>query len=202
MADVLTLTIPLGGRYPSRNQEGRDNHRFGRKSDEYRDLTRAVIEAAKAEMARTGWETAECECLTIITRYMPNHLRADSLNIGSAECNALTAAGVWSDDRLAQPCLFHIRYDDEGPHRVSIVVMKLYEPAHVRIVEKAKPIRKRRAVPDQPASSPDRTEKYVPVGTDERLRYTGGDIPEGYALVGNELVPYAEALAMITKKSA
>jgi Holliday junction resolvase RusA-like endonuclease len=198
VSDVLTLTIPLGARYPSRNHEGKDNQRFGRKSDEYRDLTQAVIEAARAEMMRTGWVQAECECLTIITRYMPNHLRADSLNIGSAECNALTAAGVWSDDRLAQPCTMHIRYDDEGPHRVTIVVMKLYEPANVRIV--AKPKRDKLTKPAESTDSQKRIAspgKYVLSRTPQREKYTGGELPADKALVDGYLVDREEAMAEI-----
>lgn len=194
VADVLTLTIPLGSRYPSRNHEGRDNHRFGRKSEEYRELTQAVIDAAQTEMSRIGWEQAECECLTIITRYMPTHLRADSLNIGSAECNALTSAGVWSDDRLAQPCIMHIRHDDAGPHRVSIVVMKLHEPANIRIVARGMEARQGRDAKRLDAEGTTaRSRRDAP----KKIKYLGGDVPPGKAIIDGYIVDRDEAMAEI-----
>lgn len=202
--DVLTLTIALGTRYPSKNHEGRDGMRTGRKSEEYRKLFEDIKEAAEREMARTGWNMAECECLTIVVRYMPNHLRADALNLAGCEANALTAAGVWTDDRLAQPVTLHIRYDDEGPHRVTIVVMKLYEPANVRIVAKPEKLRKAPKLSETSETIANRSrnsgnlEKPLP----ERVRYMGGPIPKDMALFGDQLISKSEALAMIAKKAS
>ena len=39
MSDVLSLTIALGSRYPSKNQEGADGRRGGKKSAEYKQVS-------------------------------------------------------------------------------------------------------------------------------------------------------------------
>lgn len=126
MTDVLTITVPIQGAYASVNQTGGDSFRGGRKSPAYKALFRAVQQSAEAEMRRTGWTKAECDCFALIVRYVPDRRRADAMNLAKCEWDALTEAGVWNDDELANPCLPMIRPDFGGPHRVSIVVVKLY----------------------------------------------------------------------------
>jgi hypothetical protein len=92
----------------------------------------------------------------------------------------------------------HIRYDDEGPHRVTIVVMKLYEPANVRIV--AKPKRDKLTKPAESTDSQKRIAspgKYVLSRTPQREKYTGGELPADKALVDGYLVDREEAMAEI-----
>lgn len=196
MTDALAFTIVLpDGKYASVNRTTR-GWTDPRKSDIYKAVYDAVLDAAKSEIARTGWAKAECECFATIMRVMPAHWRADAMNLGKPEWDALTEAGVWTDDRLANPCLPWIRYDDEGPHRVTIVVMKLYEPANVRIVEKPKAVRARRENGENGTKStkcPDNETRLTPAAQ----RYTGGDIPPDKALVNGVLVDRADALAQI-----
>lgn len=218
MTDALAFTIDLpDGKYASVNRTTR-GWTDPRKSEIYRYVYGAVLEAAQREIARTGWTKAECECFATIMRVMPAHWRADAMNLGKPEWDALTEAGVWTDDRLANPCLPWIRYDDEGPHRVTIVVMKLYEPANVRIVARAMEARQGRDAKrldgeattarsrrDAPKSGNKITEnpevaKMRNSATPERQRYTGGDIPHDKALIDGYLVPREEALRMISAK--
>jgi len=208
MTDVLSLCIPIPGRYPSVNSLGRDGLRFGRKSEEYRALFKAVKEAAEAEMARTGWITATCECLSVIVRYIGDRRRTDAANLAKCEWDALTAAGVWSDDRLANPCHFAIRRDPNGEHRVSIVVVKLHQSINAEEVmpnatvsklhKRDKPLRRSR-----PDVTPPRVGARRKVTEADLQTWRPGDpIPPGYALFGGKLVATEFVLDLIKQKGA
>lgn len=184
MSDVLAITVEIDGRYPSVNHTGGDGFRGGRKSREYRQLFARVKYAALDEMARTGWTKAECDCFVSIVRYIPDMRRCDAMNLGKTELDALTAAGVWLDDNLANPPMAWIRRDIDGKHRVSIVVVKLYE-SHRLIVQ----------LPSPTLRTP--KEKFEAASAAMRGWRAGDPIPEGYADLNGTLVTREEALAAI-----
>jgi Holliday junction resolvase RusA-like endonuclease len=127
--DILSLSLALGSSYPSVNHTGKDGFRGGRKSDAYKKLFTDVETAARSEIERTGWAIASTECALTVVRYIPDRRRTDASNLAKVECDALTKAGVWIDDRLANPCSLAVRYDPAGPHRIVIIVVKLYYPS-------------------------------------------------------------------------
>ena len=135
--DVLTVRAILGGKkYPSKNQEGADGRRGGRKSPQYIALSELICANATAERLATGWTTASCPCLAVVVLYVPDRqYRRDAFNIGTAEANALTNAGIWADDTLAHEVIKKIVIDPTGPLRVTITVFKLFEPQHLRSLE-------------------------------------------------------------------
>jgi hypothetical protein len=195
MSDVLSVTVSLGGRYPSTNHTANGSHRAGPKSPEYKALFDAVKCAAEAEIARTGWVKADGECLTIITRYVPDRRRCDAVNLGTSECNALTAAGVWADDRLAQPCIKHIRHDPNGEHRVSIVVVQLHHPVNaIRGQTRGQSTATSPRNREGQSSGQKPAKVSTPSGAP---RYTGGAIPDGFAVVNGKLVSRESALKML-----
>lgn len=128
MSDVLVITARVPGAYPTTNAVGADGRRGGRKSQAYVDLTDAVRKAAMLEMDRVDWETAEWYCAVDLTFYHSSARKIDAQNAGIAENNALTAAGVWVDDRLAEPVTFRTEYDPAGESRVVIIIRKRYAP--------------------------------------------------------------------------
>ncbi len=127
VSDVLSLSVPLPTTaYPSVNSLGGDGFRGGKKTVAYHALFDAVKAAAEAEMARTGWETADFlvdATLVLVTRSA--RIR-DASNCGKCEMDALTAAGVWLDDALARPWRTDCENDPSGPDRVVIVVRRRY----------------------------------------------------------------------------
>jgi Holliday junction resolvase RusA-like endonuclease len=125
VSDVLSISVPIGARYASVNHTNAGSHRGGKKSPEYKALFADVKRAAMDAMVLTGWTIARCECFVTIVRYVPDHRQHDAMNLGKCEFDALTAAGIWQDDKWANPCMPWIRYS--APHRVTIVVVKLYE---------------------------------------------------------------------------
>jgi hypothetical protein len=213
MPDVLTLELLLpDGRYARENDKYRTHSTRGPKSEIYSYVEREVQRLAQAEMLRIGWETATCECFCMIVRIVPTRQRIDALNMGTPEGNGLTKAGVWEDDRLAQPPLLWVRHDPAGPHRVNITVIKLhgsinaYEPA----------ARKQRHTPLPASQSSKGASRDVAIGTDvftgaaaevdrdvlgraQRAiaQWAPGDpIPPGMALLNGSLVSYAEGLEL------
>jgi len=186
VSDVLSITVPIGSRYASVNGVGANGHRAGKKSDAYKQLFADVQRAAEAEIARTGWEKATSECFALIARYLPDRRRADSLNLGKCEWDSLTAAGVWVDDSLANPCLPMIRYN--APHRLAIVVVKLYESV-------LKPVEANRAAT---ARAPGRTiSRRIEVSTNAAASTAwrpGMPLPPGMALLNGKLVTRDVAL--------
>jgi hypothetical protein len=129
LTDVLTITVPLlDGHYASKNAEGRDGFRGGRKSEVYKRVFKDTKTAAEAAIVESGWTMADCECFASIILFFDRRARRDALNIGTAEANALTAAGVWVDDNVANPPLKWIRYDPDGQNRIVITVVKLHRP--------------------------------------------------------------------------
>ncbi len=194
MADVLALSIELpDGKYASVNNRNR-GLRDPRKSEIYKAVFDLVKRAAEDAIFRTGWITAECECSATIIRVLNRRARVDASNLSKVEWDALTAAGVWSDDRLANPSQMLVRYDDAGPHRVNIIVTKLYEPAHVRIVDRPKRDTRTKSV-----ESADNRIRIAESKNSKAQRYTGGPIPEGMAIVDGFIVPASEALALISE---
>jgi hypothetical protein len=197
VTDVLTLSIDLqDGKYASQNSIGKDGFRGGRKSDVYKQVFSAVKRAAEDEIKLTGWTKAECECAVLLIRYIPIRWRVDAINAGTAEFNALTAAGVWADDRLGNPPTLWIRHDPVGLHRISIVVVKLYEPANASspsnggngVRGAGKP---RRARTQSSKESP--AVRHLK----ERAWRPGDPIPVGYAQLGNELITDTRARELI-----
>jgi hypothetical protein len=205
VADILAFTVPIEGGYASVNNIGANMHRAGKKSPEYVRLYRAVYDAAKAEMARIGWETASCECFATVVRYMDSNRSADASNNSKCEFDAMEEAGVWANDCLANPPLLWIRRDFQGPHRVAIAVVKLYEPGNARTE-----IGRRKDIPDSakqhlgtvlPAENraADRRANVDPIiaawnSTDK--------IPNGYVSINGKLkkMTVSEALAMGEKR--
>lgn len=112
--------------YPTANSSG-DAFRGGRKSDAYRALAFDVEEAAKAAVD-AGWEPIAYPCRVSITYYRPDRHVVDAGNLGSAELNCLTRAGVWTDDELARPILLDYQPGDPGPARVVVIVQRLAPP--------------------------------------------------------------------------
>ena len=207
MRDVLSITVPIGSRYASVNGLGANGHRAGKKSPEYHTLFDDVKRAAEAEIARTGWTTAECDCFAMIVRYVENRKRHDAMNLAKVEWDSLTAAGVWTDDSLANPCLPMIRYST--PHRITIVVVKLYESVLTPVecppgVQASRPRRSAQAGNDVP--KPDAGPATAASGSSRRrapasgtsalhLSWKPGDpIPDGHALLNGKLVTRKVAL--------
>jgi hypothetical protein len=213
--DVLCITVPLeSNAYPSTNGLGANSYRGGRKSPAYRTLFRDVKKAAETERARIGWPTATYPCTVSLTLYRNDLCAADSGNLSKCEHDALTAAGVWEDDRLAVPCTFAIEYDPEGVPRVNIVVRRRFPTLADRLALRdrdnastaaAKPrtkarTRRKASTNESPAATmPSSASVSVPRG-----RYAVGDalpagepIPNGMALISGRLVRHADAHAAI-----
>lgn len=204
--DVLVLTIPLRpivrervkgtwterpARYPSANRPVVGSHAFGRKSPDYRALADDVEDAARVAV-EAGWTPIAYPCRVSITRYIPDARVFDPMNLGQAEANALTRAGVWTDDSLARPIQLDVQSNADGPDRVVIVIQRL-APVPGTLPRAARPVQQRRSRGMQPASHLTAPPKVSP-HSDEHI-YTGGDIPPGYAVVNARLIPQAEALA-------
>jgi Holliday junction resolvase RusA-like endonuclease len=195
MGDVLTFTVVIGTRYPSVNHQGSDGFRGGRKSDAYKKLYTDVVTAARAEIERTEWVMATTECALTVIRYLPDRRRADASNLAKTECDALTNAGVWNDDRLASPCTLLVRYDPHGSHRLAIVVVKLHQSGHEPMLAKGgidspQPRVTRRSSRAERVSTS--AAPYPPKAvTDWRA---GDPIPPGYADLNGKLVTRAFAL--------
>lgn len=196
MSDVLSITVELSGNgYPTKNREGKDGFRGGRKSDVYREVSASVEAVARVEIARIGWTTATCECAGIIMRVVPKRWKSDALNIGTAEANALTAAGVWSDDQACNPAIKYVRYDSDGPHRIVIVIVKLHQPVTSEVKAIAAPRIHPPATPKAAKAKPERT--HAPCEVLAKTWRPGDPIPKDCALVNGVPVPHARALAMI-----
>ena len=118
------LTIPLrpGMLYPTAVERGLDGRR-GAKSAAYKALSHDVEEAGRAAVA-AGWETIAYPCRAWLTRYAPDARVRDPINHGSCEWNALTRAGVWTDDSLATTTL-DVQPRSQPPDRVVIVIQRL-----------------------------------------------------------------------------
>lgn len=211
MSDVLVVSIALDdNRYASVNAIGKDGFRGGRKSEPYKAIFKAIKEAAEAEIKRIGWTSTACEHDVTVYRFLPLRLRADASNMGKAELDALTKAGAWPDDRYGNPARYVLRYDAAGPHRISVVIVKLYEPANryeplpeENAQELTRRSRRDTNDPQKVKSIEKSPKKPRGLGGAERMKsaidnYRSGDpIPPGYADVSGKLVPHAEALAMI-----
>lgn len=205
MSDVLAFTIELDdGKYASENNKFADGLARGRKSAIYKDVFRKVKKAAEDQMKRVRWTKASCECMFVLIRYMPKRWRADAVNLGTPEANALTKAGVWDDDRLGNPATLLNRHDPDGKHRVVIFIAKLHRPANVHDDEKA-PRPKKESVP-KAIETIDVTGVHLGDGI-TRGKVTlaravaqwrpGDPIPNGFADFNGRLVPREEAIAKI-----
>jgi hypothetical protein len=196
MPDTLTLTVFVDGAYASMNAIDRMDRR---KSPAYLDLFRSVREAARLEVERIGWTPAEHFVQAQVVRYVTNlrGFNADAGNIGKCELDALAPstpaqeqrdrcapfAGVWTNDRLARPWSADIEFDPAGPDRVVILLRRRF-PSPTETKERARPRASRVvAAAEAIVAKP----MYVP----------GQPIPDGYALLGAELVLRDEALAKV-----
>ena len=122
--DVLVVTALIDGAYPSVNTMFAGQSRGGGKTPEYKRLRAAVMEAAKAEIQRTGWVRQSGPCRVWVTRYVPDSRRRDASNLGKCELDALEKVGVYDNDELCNPVTQHIVSPDIPPDRVVIVVQR------------------------------------------------------------------------------
>lgn len=123
--DILVMSIPIVGRYPSQNEIGADGFRGGRKSKAYRDLF-AVVTRISERVVAMGWRKIVEPARVTVTRYATTRAARDAINLGTAELNALTKGGVWLDDALGADVSASVVVSD-GPDRVLIVVQRLSE---------------------------------------------------------------------------
>jgi hypothetical protein len=230
--DVLVLTIPLRAavrervagewkerpaRYPSVNHAGVGAARFGRKTPDYVALA-ADVEAAGRAAVDAGWTTIDHPCRCWITRYVPDARLRDALNLGQCEANALTRAGVWTDDTLAGPITLDVQPRSDPPDRVVIVVQRL-TPAPGSVPRAARPPQeKRKRSPRSDAGAPradhphfseqapqrQKDEALRPSSRVERPELAGwryGDpLPAGYNVIVNgrpERMDPAEVLELV-----
>lgn len=142
MTDVFSISVPIVGSYPSINHLGLNGFRAGPKSESYHQLREAVTSAARIEMARTGWTTANYYVEGWITRYNPTRRKTDAGNLGKGESDFLQAAGVVLDDTLIRPLHLSTEYDPKGEDRITIVLLRRYPPMLMPAIESA-PARKR-----------------------------------------------------------
>jgi Holliday junction resolvase RusA-like endonuclease len=178
MTDIFTITVPIPkGTYPSVNHTGINGFRGGGKSKEYRELFASVKAAAIAEMARTGWTTAEYDCAGWITRYHPHARKLDCSNLSKAENDALEEAGVVLNDTLIRPIHKDAQYDKNGPDRIVIVLQRLYPRITDVHTPKPKPIRTPKVVAI--------VNPLPPVTKAPKV---------GLAYIDGKVVPYGEAM--------
>lgn len=176
--DVIVITAPVPGAYPSVNATGRDGFRGGRKTPEYLALFDAVREAAGREMERVGWICAEYLCATTVTFYHTDKRQRDCSNLAKCELDALTTARVWLDDSLARPVTLETEYDPKGPARVVIIVRRKF-PTHIAQVSPL--LAKARGTRATPA--PVVSEPAAVVATPGRIAWRNGvAIPREQAL--------------------
>ncbi|GAC1502049.1 MAG: hypothetical protein NVS1B2_27360 [Vulcanimicrobiaceae bacterium] len=183
MSDALLISALVPGAYPSQNHTGSDGRRGGKKSKEYHALFSAVEDAAMVEVERVGWICAEYLCDASVTLYHPTRIAPDASNLAKCELDALTAAGVWANDRLARPVHFETEYDPQGGEsRIVIVVRRRCAPyvaAASPMVIAARRARSARVAVVEPIEMP------LP-GVRARMAYVDG-----------KPVPVAQALAEI-----
>jgi len=171
--DVLVITVPIDGRYPSANSSLASSRAYGGKSQAYKDLFEKVLKMGQTAV-EAGWPTLEYRCRVTIDRYAPDHRLRDAANLGGCECNALTAAKVWTDDSLAAPITKDYHPGADGVDRVVITIHRLPPPVGVKA---------RAALPKQPKRrrGPKKTARAK-----ERM-----------ALLNGKEIPYDEALALV-----
>ena len=137
MIDMLVITAPIDGEYPSVNHTGRDSRRFGRKTEAYKNLFNDIKTVAGIEMERCGWKTTADQCEVTVTRYVRDRRKRDASNLAKCEFDALTAAEVWQDDSQATRVTLEIVQDFEGRDRVTITVRRRFIPLIAREVQVA-----------------------------------------------------------------
>ncbi|MGD0053265.1 MAG: hypothetical protein ABSD03_15790 [Vulcanimicrobiaceae bacterium] len=120
-------------RYPSANHAGADGRRGGRKTVDARALG-ADVEDTGRRAVEAGWEcvTIVGGCRASVTYYVPDDRVADGWNVGQVEANALTRAGVWTDDSVARDVVLSVQPRAGGTERVVIVVQRVAAPAGAR----------------------------------------------------------------------
>jgi hypothetical protein len=213
--DVLAFTIEIPGRYPSVNHTHADGFRGGKKSQEYRDLKRAVRAAAHAEMKRVGWSAPACWYVAIeLTRVVPDRRRRDAMNMGKAELDALRPAvprdddynpadpfpGLYEDDDLAL-VIPRIELQLGGVDRLIITARRCYPPLHEAPQEKAQKAARHRPVRSADKARPaEKRRRQKPSETAEPVGFVG-EIPDGFALCDGRLIPLKEALRQIRRGS-
>ncbi len=198
--DVLVISVPIEGAYPSAKNQTLGPARYGKKSPAYHDVFEKVVTAGKAALA-DGWEPLKYKCRVTVDRYVPDARLRDAINLGQVEFDALTRAGVWTDDSLANPVLLSVLTGADGIDRVVVTIHRLPPGPGIVKPREALPVQaKRRRGPKAATSTePPKPNMIIPpvgVGT-VRARYNGTDIPEGMALLGDKLIPRAEALAIL-----
>jgi hypothetical protein len=144
MSDVFSVMIPVpDGPYPSVNSLGVNGHRAGRKTPQYHELGKSIVEAAHYEMARTGWKQATYPVAGWLIRYTTTRRVLDPSNCGKCELDFLEKAGVVENDTLIRPITKDLQFDPKGPDRIVIILLRLYPRA--QDVDKVLPLRSGRA---------------------------------------------------------
>jgi hypothetical protein len=222
LADVFSITVRIpNGVYPSFNHTFADGFRGGKKSEEYKELKRAVRAAAHFEMKRIGWIVpAPWYVLIELVRIVPDRRIRDSSNLGKAELDALEPAepgdpgydptdpfpGVYLNDHFAK-MIPRIELDEGGIDRVTITARREYPPVHDPPQNAGKATRRRSDTDagSKPAGKrfglaskmseplPRRRSVEAPV-------YDGKSIPDGWALDGDVLVPLDQVLRQIQRR--
>jgi hypothetical protein len=139
VSDVLVISVPVDGAYAGVNDVAA-GWGAAKKSPAYLSLFRDVREAARAEMTRTGWETATYACAVEVVRYYRTLRIGDADGLAKVPIDALSPstphqeardrsapfAGVWVNDRLARPLRADVEYDPDGEDRLVIVVRRRF----------------------------------------------------------------------------
>ncbi len=203
MSDVLSITVPIGSRYASVNGVGANGHRAGKKSPEYHRLFDDVKTAAETEMKWIGWDKAECECFrddrSLRSKTGSRH---DAMNLGKCEWDALTEAGVWLRTMPVRrtPYMPMDSLQCAGMHRVTIVVVKLYQSVPGPVEPSGAATAQHSGAPTSRASRGSAQAGFapnlqccahlIPIGTHcEICCWKPGDpIPDGHALLNGKLV--------------
>jgi hypothetical protein len=178
-ADVLVIEAVTPAQYPSVNQSVSGSHRAGKKSPGYHDLFNQVVTQGKAAVD-AGWQMIVHPCRLTVIRYCPDGRVFDALNLAQTEANALTRAGVWADDTLAQSVHLRFHPHSEGPDRVVIIVERLPAPAGIK-----------------PRAPRPRKSKAADVATASTKPVTASH--DRYALLNGEPIPMEEALRLVNK---
>jgi hypothetical protein len=140
--DALMIEIPLSTTtYPSRNHELGGGRRYSAKSNAYKILFRAVVDAAICAREH-GWQTIDTPCDFSVTRYCSDFRVRDAMNLGGCEANALTQGLAWTDDTLGAPAHVDIQIDPDGYDRVLIILRRQY--SRDREPRAARPITRKR----------------------------------------------------------
>jgi hypothetical protein len=184
--DVLVIEVPCPSQYPSVNNSVVGSHRSGKKTPGYHDLFNAVHAEGK-EALEAGWKMIEHPCRFTLMRFTPDKRVFDAINLAQTECNALTAAGVWADDTLAQDVHLFFCPESDGHDRVVMVITRLPAPVG--------------AIPRKPRPRKTKAVKVPKEGGVVSVLIPANKARGDYALLNGVPIPMADALALIDKRT-